>query len=288
MNKLSQKNYVINYQKEEELFSAQKVYQSARRIGASKELAQEISEIIQKEFYPGIKTEKIFKKIKELLNKKNPRLGIIFSLKEGMRKLGPSGFPFEKFVAEIFNKQGYETQINLYLPGNCLDYEIDFLAKKDGIIYIGECKFRHLLEEGLVHTGTVLAYRAKMLDLEKGNLFSKKDFKDFEIKNILATNAKFTKSASKYAKCVGLDLLGWKYPQSKGLEKIIDQNDFYPITILPSLNKNLANIFIQENLILARDILEIDLQKFSQKNKIPKNDLDPLIKEAKILFGRDN
>jgi len=291
--------YVINCRGEREPFSLTKVYLSAKRAGASKGLAQKISQIIRKEVYPGIKTSEIFKRIKEILNQESPQVALKFSLKEGMRKLGPSGFPFEKFIGEIFTKLGYEVKLNLYPRGRCLKYETDFLAQKDSnppttlplakgerapILYIGECKFRNLPEEGLVHSETALSYWAKILDLKKGNLFEKGKFKGFKVKPILVTNAKFTKEAIKYSMCVGIELLGWRCPKSGGLENIIDKEGFYPITILPSLNKNLADAFIKRKTVLAKDILEIEPKKFSKQMKISGRALNSLIKEAKILF----
>ena len=74
--------YVINFRGERKPFSLRKVYRGARKVGASKKLAQEISQVIQMEAYPGIKTLEIFKRIKELLNRESLKLGIKFSLKE--------------------------------------------------------------------------------------------------------------------------------------------------------------------------------------------------------------
>ncbi len=276
--------YVINYRGEKEPFSSEKVYKSTRRVGASKKTAEKISEIIEKKVYPGIKTSEIFKEIKDLLNKESPKLSIKFSLKEGMRKLGPAGYLFEKFVGKIFERQGYKVKLNLFLKGYCLKYETDFSAKKGNLAYIGECKFRNLPKKGLVHSETVLAYSAKILDLRKAKVFNRNSFNGIKIKPILVTNTKFSSSAEKYSKCIGIELLGWKTPRSNGLERIIDENGFYPITILPSLSRSLAGVFVKKKMILAEDILEIEPEKFSKKTGIPQKKLNSLIKEAKILF----
>ncbi|MFH1820613.1 MAG: ATPase, partial [Candidatus Nealsonbacteria bacterium] len=90
--------FVINARGQEEPFSAKKTFRSARRAGASSELAQSITDIIKREVYPGIKTSVIFKRIKQLLQKKSPGIALRFNIKEGMRKLGPTGFPFEKYI----------------------------------------------------------------------------------------------------------------------------------------------------------------------------------------------
>ena len=276
-------SYVINSRGEKELFSLRKVYQSAKRIGASKSLAEEIAKTIQKEIYPGITTLEIFKKIKQILRWEAPNLAIKFSLKEAMRKLGPTGFPFEKYIVEIFSRQGFQVKLNQHIQGLCLRYEIDFLAQKGNLLYIGECKYRNL-SEGRVHSDIALSNYARFLDLKKGYFLRQKTFKNFELKTILVTNTKFTTSAIRYSKCVNTCLLGWRYPKPKGLEYFIENQNLYPITILPSLKKDLADILTSEKIILAKDILKINPIKLAKKVKVSPSRFNLLIKEAKILL----
>jgi 2-phosphoglycerate kinase len=93
--------FVLNSKGEKEPFSFQKVYQSARNVGASKELAFEIAKKIEDEVFDGISTSQIFDRIFELLLKESLQSAIRFNLKKAMERLGPTGFPFEKFVAKI-------------------------------------------------------------------------------------------------------------------------------------------------------------------------------------------
>ncbi len=276
---MGKKLYVINNRGEKEPFSAKKVYSGAKRAGASKELAQKITDTVKKEVYPGIETSKIFKRIKQILNRESPKIKLKFSLKEGIRKLGPEGFHFEMFMGEIFKRLGYRVQLNIFLKGKCLRYETDFLAEKDGSMLVGECKFRNLPSESMIHSNTALSFRAEIIDLQEG-----KNSKN--IKGILATNTKFSKTVVKYANCAGIDLLGWKYPKSKGLEKVIDNNGFYPITILPSLDKRTFEIFLKKRMIMAKDLLGINPGRFSKKHKISEKKIKRLIKQAETLFKK--
>jgi len=84
--------YVINSRGEEEPFSFKKVYQSAKRVGASEFLARKIAEDVAQTLYPGIKTQEIFNKVKNLLRKENSRAAIRFPLKKAIQKLGPPDF----------------------------------------------------------------------------------------------------------------------------------------------------------------------------------------------------
>jgi len=265
--------FVINLRGEKEPFSLRKVYQSARNAGASKEVALKIAKEIEKEAFDGISTSQIFDRVFELLLEKSPQSAIKFNLKKAMEKLGPTGFPFEKFVAKIFEFEGFEVKTNQIIPGACTSYEIDFLAKKENLVYIGECKFRQE-PGGRVDLQVALANYARFLDIQKGKFLNSK----VEYKSILTTNAKFTTEAIKYSECVGVELLGWKYPRSGGLEFLIEKNKLYPITILPSVTHRIANELIFQGIVLVKDIFE---EKFNRL-KIPNK--QKILKEGEILF----
>ena len=276
--------YVINLSGDKERFSFQKVYKSAKRAGASAELAQEIAEIIEKQIYSGIKTSDIFKKVKQLLHQRNPKVALKFNLKKAMQKLGPTGFVFEKFTAEIFQKLGYTIKINQFLPGRCIqDYEIDFIAQKDKLLYVGECKYRNLPGEK-VGSKNALANYARFSDILNGSCFKSNQYKNFKIKTIIVTNTKFTKRTLNYSTCMDAELLGWRYPKNRGLEYLIESQKLYPITILPSLNNYLIDYFVSKKIILAQDVLKINAENLTKKLKIPKIRIERLIQEAKILL----
>ena len=213
--------YVINSNKERELFSFQKVYRSAKRVGASGKLALEIAKTIKREVYPGIRTSEIFKRVKNLLQQESPKAALKFNLKEGTKKLGPTGFPFEKYIGEVLKKIGFKVKINQYLPGHCIsNYEIDFIAQKENLIYIGECKYRNISGDR-VHSRDALANYARFLDILNGPYFKLKKYKNLKIKTMMVTNTKFTKRAENYSYCMKAELLGWRCPKNKGLEYFI-------------------------------------------------------------------
>jgi len=278
--------HVINSNGQRERFSFQKVYRSARNVGASKELANQIAATIEKEIYPEIKTSKIFARVKELLYKETPSAALKFNIKEGIRKLGPTGFPFEKFISEIFKKLGFETKINLFISGYCLDdYETDFVARKENLIYVGECKYRNYAGEE-VHLRDALANYARFQDILKGPYFEEEKKKNYKIKTIMATNARFTSRAVQYFSCMDIDYIGWKSPKDSSLEYLIEKYDLYPITILPSLKGYLENIFVSEKMMMVQDVANINPQEFSKKFNISSKQLLPLIEEAKLLLKK--
>jgi hypothetical protein len=274
--------FVINLKGEKEPFSFRKVFQSAKRAGASFVLAKEIAEKIETLAYPGIETKEIFSKVKKFLREKDRGAGLRFNLREAMRKLGPSGFPFEKYIGEIFSVNGFKVKLNQNIKGKHADYEIDFIAQKENLVYIGECKFRHRKGER-VDTSIALAFSAKFQDIEQGSYF--KRFKGCKIKPIIVTNAKFSSQAKKYAKGMGIELLGWNYPENRGLERMIETEKLYPITIFPSLKGFLVDIFSENKLMLANNVLKFSPEKLAKKLGISENKIIPLAQEAKDLFA---
>lgn len=275
--------YVIDSMGTREPFSFKKVYRSAIRSGASRDVARKIAKNIVREIYPEITTAEIFKKVKKQLGLVSLGAATAFNLKEGMRRLGPTGFPFEKYIGEILRDSGFDVQLNQIIPGVCCSYEIDFIAKKENILYIGECKY-HNIPSGRIHLDIALANHARFLDIRAGNFFSK-IFKKVEMKSLLVTNTKFSKEAIKYSKCVGVELLGWNYPKGNGLEHLIDTHKLYPITVLSSLDPHLADILASRKIMLAKDLLKIDIEKFSREEGMPQEKLKILVRETKALLN---
>lgn len=282
------KVFVIKSQGEKEFFSWKKVYRSAKRAGASSSIAKEIADEIEREVYPGVTTKEIFRRVKSLLKKKSSPSAIRFSLKSGILKLGPSGFPFEKYVGAVLSKNGFEgVRNNLHLKGNCALYEIDFVAKRDNALYIGECKYHHLPGER-VDLQVALYNFARYLDLKRAPSIQRYlTSPSMEVRAMLVTNTKFTSQVIRYSKCVGVELLGWNYPKGRGLESLITKEKLYPITILPSLTRNLRDIFLSNEIALASDLLKFSPQSLSRKLGVPPEKADSLIREAKILFEEE-
>lgn len=271
---------IINTRGEEESFSFRKIQKGAKRAGASGELALEIAEIIRNEAYEGITTKEIFNRIKTLLQGKAPQVALRFSIKEAMRRLGPAGFAFEKFVGEIFLKQGFKIKFNQDILGRCSIYEIDFLARKGHIAILGECKYRSRPGDKIDLPFALQNY-ARFLDIKEAGVFDK----ETKLETVLVTNTKFSSQTIKYSECVGAGLLGWRYPKKEGLEYFIDRQKLYPITILPSFKRELIDVFVKENMMLAEDVLGLDTEKLARENKLPISLLNRLTKEAQTLFG---
>lgn len=86
---------------EKTLFDEDKLRHSLSKAGAEDfQIAEIISELV-KELYDGISTKRIYHLAFDRLKNRSKHLAARYHLKQAIMELGPSGYPFEKFVGEI-------------------------------------------------------------------------------------------------------------------------------------------------------------------------------------------
>ena len=120
-----------------------------------------------------------------------------------MLDFGPSGFPFESYIAELFRAEGSQTLVDQIIQGGCVEHEVDVVVEKPGGNVYVEAKFHNTL--GLKSDLKVVLYvEARIEDIAK---------KYPGATGLVVTNTKFTDKAVEYAQCRGLELLAWDYPQ---------------------------------------------------------------------------
>lgn len=240
--------YVIKRNKKKEKFDPQKIIKTLENLKLNQEKIAYILREIEKSLPEVVTTKELFKFVYDLLKKEKESLAYKFNLKQALTRLGPSGYPFEKFISHLLRLYGYNTKHNVFLEGKCLTYEIDFLAEKD-VVYLGECKYHFSLNKKN-DIKTILYSYARFLDIRE-------NFKK-EIKLWLVTNTRFTFEGIKFASCYDIKLLSWDYPKDESLKFLIENKKVYPLTIFDFLsNKTLQNLF-QYDIVLLSDFLEKD------------------------------
>lgn len=269
--------YIIKASGEKEKFQPQKIRRTCLRAGADKRLADEVINKIKRNLYPGITSREIFKLIKKYLRQTNPITAIRYSLKEAIFRLGPAGFPFEKYIARILDEYDYKVSLNNIVIGRCVKHEIDIIAKNQKNNYLIECKYHHApgFYCGLKE---VLYTWARFLDVNKI-----KGRKKFDLPWMI-TNTKFSQSAIQYANCQGIRLLGWHWPRKESLEDLIEAKRLYPITILPNLTDDLKIKLARVNLIVCQDLLANNLNQAIRKIKIKHHVIQQLVNQARDLI----
>lgn len=234
-------------------FNSDKLKKSLLKSGASVIVVDNILHVIKAQLYNGISTKQIYKMAFSLLKKTANSHAARYNLRESIRLLGPAGFFFEKYIARLFASEQYQTVTNLTLQGKCVMHEIDVLVKKKEQIAMVECKF---------HAGRDIASDVKvpMYILSRFNDIKERNQPVFDRKDIVSkcwivTNNRFTADAITFAKCSGLNLLSWNYPDDNNLKTKNDLNSLYPVTCLTTLSIAEKDKLLILDVILVKEII---------------------------------
>lgn len=264
-----------------EFFKVEKLRRSLRRSGAENSDISRIITTLTGELFDGITTQAIYRRAFSLLRShENTGVAARYSLRRALFNLGPTGFPFEKFLGRLFETQGYTTKTGIILPGKCAPHEIDVAAYSDTHSFVAEAKF-HARPGIKTDLQVVLYSYARLLDL-KGQRICNEDHcgvKEFWV----ITNTKFTSTAQKYATCAGLRLLSWDYPRHDNLHDLIQRSGIYPITVLSSLSTAHAATLMARGVLLCRDLLG-DTASLRTLHLSPQKQ-EIILKEAGSLCG---
>jgi len=269
---------VIKLSGKREKFNPVKVYRTCLKAGASKKQARQVVEKIKKKIYDGIPTRQILDYIVDYLKKaKQPSLAARYKLKQAMLELGPAGFVFEDFIRRLLESYNWQMEDSQILHGHCIKHEVDLVGYCQKKKYLIECKYHN--RAGIrTRAKDSLYVWARFLDLQETGY-------KFDLVR-LVSNTKFSSYAIQYARCKRMQLLGWKYPRSRGLEQLIEKKHFYPITILSSLNKSLYYKLFAHKLILCQDLLVKPRKFLEEEVGLSPAILTRLLKEAKTVLNQ--
>lgn len=251
-----------------ENFSEEKLLRSIQRAGVPEKLQGEAVEHIREKLYQDMPTSEIYRHILEYLGKSPyPHSGSRYSLKQAIMDLGPTGFPFESFIASILNRHGYKTETDVILPGLCVSHEVDVLAEKDNQKIMIECKFHNRIGSR-TDIKVALYVMARYQDLTVGWINRDNASKLTEV--WLVTNTKCTTDAITYAQCMGIKIVSWGYPEKGNLQEMIEKEKLHPVTVLTTLNNFQKHLLLNNHLVLCQDLadnnLAFDLLKLSTED----------------------
>lgn len=236
------------------LYDAEKLKKSLAHAGARPEVIEEIKRELEDQLYEGISTKRIYKMAFRLLKNRSRPMAARYKLKSAIMELGPSGYPFEEYVAAILKQQGYRVQTGVIVKGKCVNHEVDVIAEKDEHHFMVECKYHN--------------HRAVVCDV-KIPLYIHSRFRDLEASWVqlpghdiklhqgwVVTNTKFTTDAIQYGLCAGLRLVGWDFPRKGSLNETIDKLGLYPITCLTTLTITEKQRLLDDKIVLCSQICE--------------------------------
>lgn len=255
-------------------FSKKKVENSMERAKIPRDLRKKALSYLETVIYPEIPTGEIYKLIYDYLRSISRHHAAKYSLRAALMALGPSGYPFEKFVAKLFEAKGFTARTNIIIQGACIEHEVDVVAEKENEKIMVECKFHH--ELGMKTDSQVALYvYARFLDIAQNNGFTKP---------WIVTNTKITQNVRRYSECNGINILSWEYPILKNLPSLIEENNLHPITALTTLSRREKEVLLKEGFVLCSDFTKLD-SSITKRLSLNPERLKQAQREAQLLLS---
>ncbi len=238
-----EKRFVVKRDGRWEPFSREKLVASLVRSGLSREEAEEIASLVEQRAPRVVSARELHRIVKRLLAARHPLAVKRYVLKRALMRLGPEGYPFEKYFARLLEARGFEARTNLVVKGRCVEHEVDVEAVKDGRRYMVECKYHN--SPG-IYTGlkVVLYVRERLRDLSGR-------FDEAWV----ATNTRFSVEAIQYARCAGVRLTAWGYPPGWSIQELVEGPGLYPVTVLEELGVDARRRLLSAGLVTLSDLV---------------------------------
>lgn len=235
---------------EHEPFNPKKLYRSLVRSGADADVAESITTLIANAIHEGDHTKDIYTRAFTKLRRIERPMAARYSVKRALLDLGPSGYPFEDFLAEIYRALGYLTKTRIMVPGKCVEHEMDLIAVRNDERMAAEAKFHN--NHGIKSDLKVALYvQARFEDIRaQAKQGSATDYTN----RILITNTKCTEQARIYAACVGLSIISWDYPQKGNLRELIEDTRVHPLSCITTLSKAHKRHLMESGVVLCRQV----------------------------------
>jgi Holliday junction resolvase-like predicted endonuclease len=235
-------------------FSEDRLRRSLLRSGAAYDQVEHILNEVRGQLFEGMPTKKIYKIAFALLKEGSRHLAARYHLKQAIMELGPSGFPFEQYIAGIMQRQGYTVKTGQFVHGQCVDHEIDVIAEKEDKYILVECKY-HNFQGVICNVRIPLYIHARYMDVQKKwSLQPQRHEKEVSFR--IVTNTRFSEDAIRYANCAGLELLGWDFPARNSLKEQIDASGLYPITCLTALTKAEKQKLLDRKIVQCSELID--------------------------------
>lgn len=245
--------YITKATGEKVKFDPKKLLRSLHRAGAGRDRADTILRAVTRELREGMTTREIYQQAHRMLRKEGKSAAARYSLKQALLGLGPSGFPFEQFIARLLEAEGYSVQTGLLRQGHCVTHEIDVLATAGNRVIIGECKYHH--RQSLISDIKVPLYiHSRFRDLKAG-FFNTPEWKSLSIEGWIFTNTRFTDDALQYGRCAGMHLISWDTPFDYSLRDWVDRSGLHPLTCLTTLTRREKEQLLENKIVLTKDLL---------------------------------
>ena len=264
-----------------EPFLVEKLESSLQRSGADPDTIRAVVSEVNSWLNDGVSTRKIYAKAFASLRRIQRSAAARYSLKKAIMELGPSGYPFEHFIGQVFKLHGYTVEVGQVVEGHCVKHEVDVVATSNGNQNLIECKYYN--SQGKFASVQVPLYIRSRVDDIIRKRQSLPEFKGLKFNGWIVTNTRFTSDAMDFGKCSGLHLLSWDYPQGNSLKDLIENQRIFPITTLTELPKSDKQKLLEKGIVLCRqladnpELIDMLMLKADKKRKV--------LQEVTVLCG---
>jgi len=262
-------------------FDKSKIIRTCLRMHATEQQAREVANKIETKIYDAIPTKKVLQLIFTFLKEYKPEVAHRIDLREAISLLRPKP-DFEIFVMLLLKEFGYAITGAQLMKGKCVEHEIDAVALKDEEVIYVEVK-HHFMHHTYTGLSVFLESQSVLEDLMEG--YKKGSNRINFNRALVVCNTKFSDHALQYASCRGIDYLGWNAPVDNGLEQMIEEKKFYPITLLRSLDKGIEEKLGNSGIVLLKQLVEIDIDELWRRARVQKDKLENLVKRAREILG---
>jgi hypothetical protein len=246
--------YVTKATGEKELFLPEKLLNSLIRSRADEDVAKQVVETVVRDLPAEVTTKQIYKHAFDILERDHQPAAARYSLRKAVMEMGPTGFPFEQLVSEMFRTKGYETKTGQIIQGKCVEHEIDVVAWNDKELIMTEAKFHN--ELNIKSDLKIALYVNARWDDMDGKEYEGYGPKRKLTEGWLVTNTKFSSRAIEYAKCKRMVLVGWNYPEQGNLHDLIEEADLHPITCLRTISHVEKSALMSAGVVLCKQALD--------------------------------
>lgn len=252
MAQITEQISVLKADGKREVFEPEKLKASLLHSGASEEAADRVIAHILPELHNDMTTGEIYRHAFSVLSTTDMPVARSYSLRRAVMELGPSGFPFEDFVAEILKAKGFQCETRQTVLGGCVPHEIDVVAYNAKKLMMIEAKFHN--ELGTKSDLKVVLYIKARFDDLKENVFDYGGTGRRITDSWLVTNTKFSSMAIHYGVCKNLTMIGWNYPERGNLQDMIESEALHPVTCLISLSSADKKVLLDRRVVLCSEI----------------------------------
>ena len=79
--------------------------------------------------------------------------------------------------------------------------------------------------------------------------------------------------------------MSWKNPPEKGLEILIENEAFYPVTLISEVDRETEAALGDSGIVLLKQLFDVDLEKMSFKTGLKKEKIEKLMASANKIIN---